>query len=370
MNKKARVIVEELKKAGLITKEEDLTAGVNTGRLFNYMLNKYSFLLNDDPNIAFPKDKIKDGALVHKFVHKFGKYFLRTPQIIEDRNKLLEGDDETFSDRERNFSKEIKEPDEPTIYVMNHAFKDDGLASLIAIKNRVYMVFGNLAQFYGTLDGIMSAKIGVILVNRKSKKSRGTTVEKAQYLLENGMNILICPEGIWNKTPNKITLNFWEGFYRMAQKKDGTFYPVVPVIHWIDNNYGKGTGDSIHTVIDDPIKLDGMNKDEAINKVKTIIDTWHYKMSEKYGKTTRNQLLRGYDNTSDAWEEEIRHRVALVEKYDYQTETSSDKRSKDDPLLVWEPIANLEFTKNNAKEVASAKKLVKKLKKDDFQHRI
>ena len=48
MNRKSKRILEELKNSGLITKDSDLTAGGKTGIMFDYLINKYSYLLNDD----------------------------------------------------------------------------------------------------------------------------------------------------------------------------------------------------------------------------------------------------------------------------------------------------------------------------------
>ena len=58
-----------------------------------------------------------------------------------------------------------------------------------------------------------------------------------------------------------------------------------------------------------------------------------------------------------------------MSKYDLQIETTADYQRKDTPLKVFEPIANLELTKNNSNEVLAARKLVRQLKRDDFQHR-
>lgn len=370
MNKYSRQIVHELIDAGLITKEEDLTAGDSTNFIFDYMIRYYSYLLDNNIDVVLSKSDFEKGNIIHKIIIKFGKYFLKNPQIIEDRTELINGDSETFFGEEREkISKKIEFQSSPVIFVTNHSFKDDVLATILAAKKRAFILFGSLPQFYGTVDGILSSKNGVVMVNRKINKSKKSSLEKAKYVLENGMNLMICPEGVWNKKPNGCMLEFWSGFYRIAKKQDGIFYPIVPIIHYVNNTHKPGKDNPIHTVIDEPIILDGMSEEEGIEYVRTRMLTWYWKLIEKFGSTTRDELIGDYESSIEAWEEELEKRILTADKYDYEIETNADRQLNNNSLSVWEPIANLQMTKENAVEVLNAKKLVKELKKNDFQHR-
>ena len=180
---------------------------------------------------------------------------------------------------------------------------------------------------------------------------------------------MIFPEGVWNKTPNLLLLDLWSGFYRIAKKEDGTFYKIVPIIHYISNTHKKGKDNPIHTVIDKPIDLNGMEEKEAIEYIRDRMATWFYKLMETYGKDNREKLVEGFSDSTEAWEQELKERVGTASKYDEEIELSADKRRKDNPISVYEPIANLEITKDNCAEVMAARKLVKTLKRNDFQHR-
>lgn len=155
----------------------------------------------------------------------------------------------------------------------------------------------------------------------------------------------------------------------MAQKPDGTFRPIVPIIHYICNTHKPGKDNPIHTIVDDPIILDGMSEEEGIEYIRTKMLTWYWKLMEKFGQTTRIQLLDGFENANEAWEDELRKRIATADKYDYEIEICADRRRKNGPLSVWEPIANLPITKANAIEVVNARQLVKTLRENDYQHR-
>ena len=369
MNKKTKIILDTLMEHGLITKEEDLTGGDKTSLMFDYMIRKYGYLLENDINTILPDSYFQKGETIHDVMVLLGKYFLSNPQIFEDREKLLEGDTETFSSEKRPFSSKIELPNEPVIFLSNHWFKDDVLATILAAKRRAFIIFGSLPQFYGTIDGWMAAKNGSVMVNRKVAESKGTSVEKGKYVLSKGMSLMVCPEGVWNKSPNQIMLPLWNGFYRMAKKEDGSFYPVVPIIHYISNTHKPGKDNPIHTIVDDPIYLDGMNEQEAVEYIRDRMITWSYKLMEKYGTTTREELLKGYSSSVEAWEDELRKRVATAAKYDTEIEIAADRHPRVTPLSIWEPISQLEVTKANAAEVEHAKKLVKELKSNDFQHR-
>ena len=370
MNNESRFILNELLRLGLIKNDNDLTAGESTSIIFDYMIKNYSYLLDNDIDVSLPKSDFEKGKIIHKIIIKLGKYFLNNPQIIEDRAKLLEGDNETFPEEDRDsFKGKVKVGDEPVIFVTNHGFKDDVLATILASEKRAYIVFGSLPQFYGTIDGLLACKNGVVMVNRKVSESKRSSIEKSKYVLENGISLMVCPEGVWNKKPNGGMLDFWSGFYRIAKKSDGTFYKIVPIIHYIKNTHKAGKDNPIHTVVDNPIVLDGMNEKEGIEYVRNRMQTWYWKLMENYGKSSREELLAGYNNTTEAWEDELEKRVATTGKYDIEIEICADKRRKDEPLQVWEPIANQEITKENALEVTKARELVRELKRNDFQHR-
>ena len=370
MNKKSRMIIDEMLKSGLITKEEDLTAGDETNFFFDFLLKNYGYMLNHDPEVVMSDEYLSKGNMIHKIIMRFGKYFLANPQIIEDREKLLEGDEETFSDDlSRPFKKVDLSDDEPVVFVSNHKFKDDLLATILAAEKRTFLLLGSLPRVYNTFDGILSYKNGVVIINRKVKESRKSAVAKCKRVLESGNSLLVCPEGVWDKSPNRMLLDFYGGFYDIAQKEDGTFYKVVPVIHYISNTYTPGKDNPIHTIVDDPIDFTGMTKEEAIEYLRTRMGSWYFKMIEKYGKSTRKEMLAGYASATEAWEDELRKRVATAGNYDLEIELTADKRRKDEPLDVWGPIAELPITKENAYEVVRAKQLVKELKRNDFQHR-
>lgn len=49
----------------------------------------------------------------------------------------------------------------------------------------------------------------------------------------------------------------------------------------------------IHTVVDDPIRIDDLTERQALDYLRDIMATWYYLMIEAYSKSTRAEVLGG-----------------------------------------------------------------------------
>lgn len=295
-------------------------------------------------------------------IKTFGKNFLANPQYIENRNYLRNAED-TRPDAG------ITLPETPVIWVANHVFKDDALATLLAMKRHAYFFFGSLPQFYNTFDGITSYLNGVIMLNRKVKGSRKASLDKAIKIIEYGADLMVFPEGGLNKSPNLLLTDLWPGIYRIACE---TGAQIVPVTHYIRDCCHKGEYNPIHTVIDDPIRIDDLSEKAALVYIRDVLATWLYLMMDVWGKTTRQAMLEGEESTIKAWEKELTARVQTLDKYDKDIELCTDYRPHNivRPEVVWKNLANIEkITSKNSPYVAYAQNLMDELKKQDFQRR-
>lgn len=378
METKTREVLDELILLGLINSDIDLTSGLKTGRIFDFMVQNYSYLLDIDPEIVLP-DRIFEDNLFYYLSKTFGPLFLSSPHKILEKEKLIFGHEEMFPKRDNiQLSK-----NEPVIFVSNHYFKDDVTTSILAADRRCFTVFASLPHFFGTIDGFMLARNGVLLANRKVEESKSALVDKGKYVLSKGHSIMIKPEGVWHKNSNGCMLDFYSGFYRMVKKEDGSFYPIVPIIHYINNTYEKGKNNPIYTIVADPIYLDGMNQKDGIDYVRTVMLTWFYRLMESYGRTTREEILGNHENSTEAWEDELKKRVATAPFYDLSIETTADNNRKykdQNPIEIWNQVAKefdlildkQHYTSQdlkNAGNLYQINKLVKELKRNDFQHR-
>jgi 1-acyl-sn-glycerol-3-phosphate acyltransferase len=301
---------------------------------------------------------------LHFIIAAFGKYFLTNPQIYENRNFLLNPNQENVEK-----DKKIVLPEEPVIWTGNHAFKDDTLATILAAQRHAYILFGSIPQFYNTLDGITAWINGVILTNRKVSGSKKTSVGKAVKAMQYGADLMVFPEGVWNKSPNALILDLWPGVYRIACE---TGAKIVPVVHYIRDTTNQLKDNPIHTVVDDPVRIDNLSEKAALEYIRDILATWYYLMMDIYGKSTRETELRGMESSVKAWEKQLQDRVKTAARYDTEIELSADYRPKYKVTsdIVWRAVADIDkITPDNAEYVAYACNEIRQFLENDFQRR-
>lgn len=354
-----------------ISNINDLTGGDKPTVLFYFLAKNLRYLLEDEPELTLSAKGIEIRRRINFLIKKIGKYFLKNPQIFENRNELLNPNSDLIIP-----DKGIVLPKEPVIWVANHAFKDDTLATILAAQRHAYILFGSLPQFYNTFDGVTSYINGVAMTNRKVKNSKKASIPKATYIMDHGADLMMFPEGVWNKRAESLLIHLWPGVYRTVQE---TGAKVVPIVHYLRDMSTPGKANPIHTVVDDPIDLTNMSEKEALEYLRDLMGTWLYLMMEKYGKSTREEVLNGFSSYDEAWEDELQRRIATTARYDKEIELTADFRPRDivNPEDVWKQIMDLDLegridSITYAQKISSinySKKLVKERERRDFQHR-
>lgn len=207
------------------------------------------------------------------------------------------------------------------------------------------------------------------MTNRKVAISEHTSVPKAVKAMRLGADMMIFPEGVWNKSPNAMLIDLWPGIYRIACE---TGAKVIPVVHYIHDCASPGKNNPIHTVIDDPVRIDDLPERAALEMLKDVLGTWFYLMMDVYGKSTREEVLNGYATSVQAWEQSLTERINTVDRYDVEIEYCADYRPKwkVDPRQVWQAIVDIHAPdKHNALDVEYAKQLIQQCTTNDFQRR-
>ena len=346
----------------LITSSKDLICDKPPSMLCLLLGLKYSKLF-DTVSDKKLRRQIAWRDKLHPIFKKLISLFITQNQVIENREALRAGMEAMEPDCG------ITLPDEPVIWMINHRFKDDAAASLKAIYRHAYMVFGSVPQFYNTMDGVAAYLNGVIIVNRKVKATKDLVIPRSVQAIQQGVDLAIWPEAGWNKTPNVLLTKLWPGIYKIAKE---TGAKIVPIVHYVKEPSLKLRGNDIHTVIDDPVSVENMEEKDALEYLRDIEAGWYYLMMERYGKSTREDALRGENNANTAWELQLRERIAPVERYDEEIEKTTDYRPKDIawPEHVWDAVAGIKnITPYNASHVAYACNLVEQAHREDFQRR-
>ena len=339
-----------LKKCGSNVNDiTDITAGEKPSFLFYILADKLSFLFKDSPEEVLSEKGMKRRIFFNKIIKKLGVSFLSNPQVFVNRSELVEGAEDFVFD----------ENQPPVIWAGNHWFADDTLATVLAAKRNAYIMFGSLPAFFNTFDGITAFANGVILINRKNRNSKRTSMPKAVAAMKMGKDLLMFPEGCFDQTPNKLLLYFWPGIYRIATEVGCKVYPVI---HYIREPHEASKDVKIYTVYGNPVSFEGLTEEEGIRALRDEISTWYYLLMEKYGQSTRKEVL-GDRDPMEYWDEYINiHRITCNDYFDYDYELRADYRPKDiiRPETVWQSVAEIKnITPANAAHVLYAQKVVK-----------
>lgn len=304
----------------------------------------YGRLLHNDPKKVLSRVSIRFRAgLPHWLIMNLGRFYMHGKvHKIEKQAPLSQG--------------------RPLIFTPNHGFVEDALCSIITAKEHAYLVFGTLPHFFNTTYGLAAYMNGSILINRKDKASKQALMEKAVAAMELGTNIIMYPEGTWNKSPNRLMLNYWPGVFRLAKRTNAL---IVPVVHLVE-------GKTIHSsrlAPFDPSAYADSDEAEALTKLRDLMSTELMELMHKYAKTTRKELLGSHPTMHRACEHIVRSQVETAGRYyDCEVEAGgADFRCRDTaaPHDVWRSIAELPVNARNVGAVLYAQQIMD----EDYQHR-
>lgn len=335
---------------GYIEGLPDIAADQKPSILFYLLGKKYAKLLSGEQSPDAISRGIKMRRKLHHALIKVLPYSMSKRQEIE-------------------FDADFIIPDRPVIWIANHGFKDDIAATLVAAKRHTYILFGSLPAFYNTFDGVAAYINGVILVNRKVKRSGHESIERAINILKNGADLLIFPEGVWNKTPDRLILELWPGVYRIAVAAGGQ---IVPVTHYLRDPDLTYKSNIIHTKVSKPISMSGLSESEGVELLRDVLASNYYSLMESYGQSTREELLNNYDSADAAWEAYLQKHTEAIKYYDKEIELRADYRSSKTvrPEQVWELVARIkDVNLQNIQHILFAQHIYSDCVKRDFQRK-
>lgn len=195
----------------------------------------------------------------------------------------------------------LKKTEKGRIYVINHRQGDDIVLASKTIKDSGYIVFGNRYLALDTINGLGLWAHGMILFDRDDKESRKAVIDKAEYLIENGGNVIIFAEGYWNldddgqkdeqhsadahNSETWFIQDFNIGLFKLAQKLG---CEIVPGVLHYDETRGKKrcysqVGRAVTIGEDEDVFA---KKDEILDYARTM----YYELMERYSEYPREYL--------------------------------------------------------------------------------
>lgn len=207
--------------------------------------------------------------------------------------------------------------DRPLIFACTHQCKDDIACALASTGRHTYLLFASLPDFYATLDGPALWINGVILVDRKDKKSRKATVSKMKYAIQMGADILMYPEGTLNKTENLIVQKLFPGIYYLAKDTNALVVPMAIIKE----------GKDVYSKVGEAFDICKYEKQEGLDKLRDLMATAKFELMEKHSKTSREEVGDGKAYWKKVMDELV---GSMLPYYDYEIENTSQYIDKNE----------------------------------------
>lgn len=207
--------------------------------------------------------------------------------------------------------------DRPLIFACTHQVKDDIALALASTGRHTYLLFGSLPDFFGTFDGPALWINGVILIDRKDKKSRAAAIPKMKYAIEMGADILMYPEGTLYKTENLVVQKLFPGIYYLAKDTNALVVPMAVIQE----------GKDVYSKVCEPFDICRYDKQEGLDTLRDLMASAKYELMEEHSQICRSKI----GDAKAYWQNEMDELVnSLLPFYDFEIENSSQYIDKNE----------------------------------------
>ena len=230
----------------------------------------------------------------------------------------------------------------PYIFVSTHFFVDDIITNYAIVDRLAYTLIGTPDQVEHNPLLYAAWVCGMIYVDKINPQSRKDAVEKMVRVLENNTSVIIYPEGAWNNTENLLVQPLFASPWILAQR---TGCKVVPIA--MHQEYKKK---DIWYRAGEPLDLAGMEKKEALDKLRDAMATMKYELMAEHSTVLKRAEL-GPEPRLNYIDERMRE--YLLTKWtrdDWAMEVTiyRDKELPPTPEAVRASFDNVKITPQNA----------------------
>ena len=231
-------------------------------------------------------------------------------------------------------------PTGPKIFAVTHTYSREDIVWAISLAGeQSYLLTNAWRELLYTSDGLALWASGIILVDRYDKENRTASIEKAKRVLELGGNVMIFPEAVWNMSENQLVRKLYPGVYRIAALSGAPVIPISTMMY----------GDKFYVSRGKALYLSQLNQHDAIQELRDCLATLKWEIMEKYGSSTREDLLQGQE-PANYWHDHIENYIAKQKVYEREEENHAHFVDRDDieQAQAFEHLANLKPCKENA----------------------
>lgn len=290
---------------------------------------KLEYLLSDNPEEVISQT----GLEIRKIINPI---FRNVVQLTTKNTFHIERDSDFPKDR-------------PIIFASTHGFRDDVALAIKAAGTHSYLLYGSIPDFYYSIDGIALWANGTVIVDRKDKNSRASSINKMSRVIELGGNILMFPEGVWNKSENKLVLNLFPGIYRLAKKNNAIIVPIASI----------QSGNNCYAKRMKPLDIIKYDESEGLKRLRDELATGKLELMMKHAKMERGNVDKNY------WQTFLEKLISTSNGlYDYEIENSAEYIDKNivDEKEVFDVVDNIHVNAGNAFVFAKTSNICRKNK--------
>ncbi len=207
--------------------------------------------------------------------------------------------------------------DRPVIFAATHGFRDDVAFSLKTIGSHAYLLYASIPDFYESPDGYALWLNGVVLLDRKDKSSRRAAKDKMIRALSLGANLLLFPEGVWNKTENLVVQKLFPGVYDVAKATGAWVMPLASV-----EEDGR-----VYTILEEAFDICAFDRQEGLLVLRDKMATAKYELMDAYSHASRAAI----GDAKAYWAAFLDRLVATARgHYDTEIENTAQFRDKNE----------------------------------------
>lgn len=230
----------------------------------------------------------------------------------------------------------------PYIFASTHGFVDDVITNYACVDRSAYMLVGTPDQVEHNPLMYAAWLCGMVFVDKINPQSRKDSVEKMVRCLENGTSVIVYPEGAWNNTENLLVQPLFASPWILAQR---TGCKVVPVA--MHQEYKKK---DIWYRAGEPMDLAGMEKREALDKLRDAMATLTYELMADHATVLKRAEL-GSEPRLDYIDERMREYLCTKwtrDDWDMEVTIYRDKTLPPTPEQVRASFDDVKVTAKNA----------------------
>ena len=230
----------------------------------------------------------------------------------------------------------------PYIFVSTHSFVEDIITNYAVVDRSAYTLIGTPDQVEHNPLLYAAWLCGMVFVNKVDPQNRKESVEKMVRVLENNTSVIVYAEGAWNNTENLLVQPLFASPWILAQRTGCKVVPIAMHHEYKQKDIWYHAGE--------PMDLVGLDKREALDKLRDAIATLTWDLMEKHATTLKRAEL-GAEPRLDYIDERMREYLCTKwTRDDWALEVTiyRDKMLPPTPEEVRASFDNVKITPQNA----------------------